>query len=118
MGREPGHGVRVVRHALFPLDPADFPAPAHAAVPLINLAPAVLLQDLAADYLHAQLCHAALHGFAAENEARMEAMAAAHTHTERQLAELQAIQRRVRQEEITDEIIELAAGARPRAANG
>ncbi len=107
---DPGHGVRVVRHALFPLDPADFPTPAHATVPLFNLAPAVLLQDLAADYLHAQLCHAALHGFAAENEARMEAMAAAHTHTERQLATLQATQRRVRQEEITAEIIELAAG--------
>lgn len=107
---DPGHGVRIVRHALFPLDPASFPAPAHATAPLFNLAPAVLLQELTADYLHAQLCHAALHGFAAENEARMEAMAAAHTHTERQLAELQATQRRVRQEEITAEIIELAAG--------
>lgn len=110
MGWEPGHGVRVVRQALLPLDPADLPAPVHAAVPLLNLAPAVLLQDLAADYLHAQLCHAALHGFAAENEVRMEAMAAAYTHTERQFAELQAIQRRVRREEIRGEIIELAAG--------
>jgi F-type H+-transporting ATPase subunit gamma len=37
-------------------------------------------------------------------------MAAAHTQTERQLYSLQATQRRVRQEEITAEIIELAAG--------
>ncbi len=107
---DPGHGVRIIRQALLPLNPAQFPAPAHATVPLLNLAPAALLQDLAADYLHAQLCHAALHGFAAENEARMEAMAAAHTQTNRQLADLQATQRRVRQEEITAEIIELAAG--------
>ena len=90
-------------------------SPKLAAVPLLNLPPAALLRTLTADYLHAQLCHAALQSFAAENEARMEAMAAAHTQTERQLAALQATQRRVRQEEITAEIIELAAG---RAATG
>ena len=40
----------------------------------------------------------------------MEAMAAAHNQIERQLSTLQATQRHVRQEEITAEIIELAAG--------
>jgi F-type H+-transporting ATPase subunit gamma len=78
--------------------------------PLVNLAPDVLLSELTADDLHAQLCNAALHAFAAENEARMEAMAAAHKQIERRLATLQATQRLVRQEEITAEIIELAAG--------
>jgi len=107
---DPGHGVRLVRQALLPFDFTRFPASAHATAPLVYLRPEVLLQDLIVDYLHAQLCHAALHGFAAENEARMEAMAAAHTQTDRQLADLQAVQRRVRQEEITAEIIELAAG--------
>jgi len=76
----------------------------------LNLAPGALIDELAADYLHAQLCNAALHAFAAENEARMEAMAAARNQIERQLSELQATQRHVRQEEITAEIIELAAG--------
>ena len=107
-----------MRLELFPIDPAAFPAPA-TAPPLLNLAPAVLLQALTADYLHAELCRAALHGFSAENEARMEAMAAAHAQTERKLAALQATQRQVRQEEITAEIIELAAGeaaSRERAA--
>ena len=96
-----------------------FLRPANAAPPLLNLAPAVLLEALTADYLHAELCRAALHSFAAENEARMEAMAAAHAQTERTLATLQATQRQVRQEEITAEIIELAAGeaaSRERAA--
>ena len=114
-----GDGVRVTRQTLIPLDPAAFAAPGSANPPLLNLRPAALLQALTADYLHAQLCHAALQSFAAENEARMEAMAAAHTQTERQLATLQATERRVRQEEITAEIIELAAGeaaARERAA--
>jgi F-type H+-transporting ATPase subunit gamma len=107
---QPGKGINVVRQNVFPLNPAAFSAPARATTPLLNLAPAALLQELTADYLHAQLCQAALHGFVAENEARMEAMAAAHTHTERQLERLQATERRVRQEEITAEIIELAAG--------
>ena len=105
-----GQAIRVIRQCLLPLDPATFPAPAHAAAPLLNLSPATLLEALTADYLHAQLCRAALHSFAAENQARMEAMAAAHSQTGRQLASLQATQRRVRQEEITAEIIELAAG--------
>jgi len=116
---QPGQAIRVIRQSLLPLDPADFPAPANAAAPLLNLTPGALLDALTADYLHAQLCRAALHSFAAENEARMEAMAAAHNQTERQLASLQATQRRVRQEEITAEIIELAAGeaaSRERAA--
>ena len=55
--------------------------------------PRLLLSELTADYLHAQLCHAALHAFAAENEARMEAMASARHQIERQLSALQATQR-------------------------
>jgi len=69
-----------------------------------------LLAGLTEDYLHAQLCHAALHAFAAENEARVQAMASAHRQVERQSDALLALQRRVRQEEITVEIVELAAG--------
>jgi F-type H+-transporting ATPase subunit gamma len=107
---QPGQGSNVVRRRLFPLDMASFPRPADANAPLLNLAPEALLSELTADYIQAQLCNAALHAFAAENEARMEAMAAARNQIERQLSSLQATQRLVRQEEITAEIIELAAG--------
>jgi F-type H+-transporting ATPase subunit gamma len=106
----PGHGTRVERRRLLPLDMTAFPRPTDANAPLLNLPPEMLLGELTADYLHAQLCNAALHAFAAENEARMEAMASAHHQIERQLSALLATQRRVRQEEITAEIIELAAG--------
>ncbi len=99
------------RAVLLPLDLARFPKPKQTGSPLHNLAPAELLAGLAADYLHAQLCHAALHAFAAENEARMAAMAAAREQVTRQLADLRAKERMVRQEEITAEVIELAAGA-------
>ena len=108
-GRHLSRGAIVERSRLFPLDTTRFPRPGDAQTPLLNLPPAVLLGELTADYLHARLCNAALHAFAAENEARMEAMEAARHQIERQLASLRATQRHVRQEEITAEIIELAA---------
>ena len=106
----PGAGMDVKRQRLFPIDLKVFPKAIDLNPPLLNLAPDVLIRLLAADYMHAQLCRAALNAFAAENQARMEAMAAARKQVERQLAELQARQRLVRQEEITAEVIELAAG--------
>lgn len=107
---QPSRGTQIERRRLFPLDRTAFRAPANHGAPLLNLAPQTLLSELTADYMHAQLCNAALHAFAAENEARMEAMASARHQIERQLSALQANQRMVRQEEITAEIIELATG--------
>ena len=106
----PGHPTTVERHLLFPFDPTEFPRPASGDAPLLDLAPSELIRALTADYMHALLCRAALHAFAAENEARMQAMSAARSQVSRQLADLQARERRVRQEEITAEVIELAAG--------
>jgi F-type H+-transporting ATPase subunit gamma len=106
----PGRGVHIERRRLFPLDMPAFTGPASSKQPLLNMTPETLLIELTAEYLHAELCNTTLHAFAAENEARMEAMAAARTQVERQLSALQATERIVRQEEITAEIIELAAG--------
>ena len=78
---------------------------------MTTLAPDVLLERLAAEYVYAQLCQAAMHAFVAENEARMVAMMAAKTNTETKLAALSQRERQLRQEEITTEIVELAAGA-------
>lgn len=106
----PAHGIHMMRRRLFPLDLTSFRQPESLEAPLVNMKPEALLTELTADYLHAQLCNSALHAFAAENQARMEAMAAAHNQVDRQLSELLATERIVRQEEITAEIIELAAG--------
>jgi F-type H+-transporting ATPase subunit gamma len=106
----PGHVIHIERRHLFPLDMSGFPRPNDVSTPLLNLPSETLLNALTADYVHAQLCNAALHAFAAENEARMEAMASARSQIERKLSTLQATQRIVRQQEITAEIIELAAG--------
>jgi F-type H+-transporting ATPase subunit gamma len=60
----PGHGIHVERSRLFPFDLSAFPRPTDANAPLLNLACETLLRELTADYMHAQLCNAALHAFA------------------------------------------------------
>lgn len=106
-----GSGVQIDRHSLLPVDLALFPRQVRHDKPLTTLAPGVLLERLAAEYVYAQLCQAAMHAFAAENEARMMAMAAARTHIDSRLSGLSQREHQLRQEEITTEIVELAAGA-------
>lgn len=100
----------IVRQRLFPIDLANLPR-ASADRPLTQLSPNTLIASLGQDYFNAQVCKAALHAFAAENEARMEAMSSAGTQIARELETFQATLRRVRQEAITAEIIELGTGA-------
>jgi F-type H+-transporting ATPase subunit gamma len=108
-GRKAGR-PEVIRQTLFPIDLSDLPAVAFED-PLMQLPVDTLIDSLGADYFHALLCRTALHAFAAENEARLEAMAAAGSQIERELEAFQAKLRRVRQEEITAEILELGTGA-------
>lgn len=100
----------VRRQRIFPIDLADLP-PVTAEPPLIQLPKDALLASLGQDYFNAQVCKAALHAFAAENEARMEAMTSAGSQIARELEQFEATLRRVRQEAITAEIIELGTGA-------
>ncbi len=101
-------GLRRVR--LFPIDLGDLPARTGDR-PLMQLPEETLIASLGQDYFAAQVCKAALHAFAAENEARMEAMTAAGSQISRELETFEATLRRVRQEAITAEIIELGSGA-------
>ncbi len=115
-GWHTGH-ASVVRHRLFPLDLGDRPAGAMDR-PLTQLADDTLIAALGQDYLNAQVCKAALHAFAAENEARMQAMSAAGSQIAQELETFQATLRRVRQEAITAEIIELGTGTQAGAGSG
>lgn len=101
--------LSVDRSVLFPLPPAT--GPVTQAVPLTNLPADRLAAALGPDQLHARLTRAALHAFVSENEARMAAMSAASRQIEDELGILEALARRVRQEAITAEIIEIASGA-------
>lgn len=107
----PAGGIGVDRRSLMPIDFARFARPVGRRVPLINLAPARLFERLAAEYIFAELCRAAMHAFEAENEARMLAMGSARTNIESKLAHLSQRERQIRQQEITAEILELATGA-------
>lgn len=108
----PGEGEdqAIVRRWLLPFDFGRFPAHlADGQAPLMNLPPMALLEQLAVEYVHADLCEALMLSYAAENQARMQAMIAAHGNLERTEAALTLQFQRVRQEDITDEILELSA---------
>ena len=114
-----GRGARPVRFRLLPLDDSltqsQHGHDGHggtAMPPMVQLPVPVLIESLAEEYLFARLVEGAYETFAAENEARVAAMASAHSGIEDKLEALQAQERLTRQEEITDEVIELAAGAR------
>lgn len=106
-----GEQIVVQHRRLLPLAMPDAPGAAGPA-PLLHLPPSQLLDELAFEYVAAQLARAVLHGHAADNLARLRAMTAAGENVERMVQGLEADERRLRQESITSEIIEFAAGLR------
>jgi len=101
--------IHVVERTLAPFDFARFPRARNPSPPLISLPPGALLAQLAEEYVFAELCEALTLSLAAENEARMRAMTAAKSNVSKMLDDLIARSRQLRQEEITNEIIELGA---------
>ncbi len=91
--------------------PPESVRPVRGAAPLTTLDPVLLMERLATEYVFAALCHAAMHAYVSENEARLRAMAAARTNIEQRLTDLSTTMKTLRQEEITAEIIEICAGA-------
>jgi len=71
-----------------------------------------LIDSLGRDYFHALVCRSALHAFAIENEAQMEAMTAADSQIADELETFKVTLRCIRQEKITSEIIELGTVVR------
>ena len=107
----PSGSFEIVERALLPFDFTRFHVTAARIPPIVTLPPEQLLDQLAEEYVYAELCAAVMLSYAAENEARMQAMIAARSNVERKLDELVGSYRTLRQEEITAEIIELSAGA-------
>jgi F-type H+-transporting ATPase subunit gamma len=108
--------IHVIERTLAPFDFTRFPRAKNPSPPLISLPPGALLAELAQEYVFAELTEALTLSLAAENEARMRAMTAAKSNVSKMLDELIARSRQLRQEEITDEIIELGGRkARERA---
>lgn len=103
--------LEIAQRKLIPFDLERFPASPGVVTPLITLPPQQLLTRLIEEYVFAELCEAIIQSFAAENEARMRAMIAAKANVAKTLDDLIARSRQLRQEAITNEIIELAGGA-------
>jgi F-type H+-transporting ATPase subunit gamma len=66
---------------------------------------------LLGEYVFAQLAQAAMESFASENAAHLAAMQSAREKLDEQLTELQSLERRLLQEQITDELLEIVTGA-------
>ena len=107
----PSASVEIVERTLLPFDFVRFKVTPRSVPPITTLPPEQLVAELAEEYVYAELCEAVMLSFAAENEARMAAMIAARSNVVRKLDELVANFRRLRQEEITGEIVELSAGS-------
>lgn len=79
--------------------------------PLLTLPLDKLLTGLTERYVYVELCEGLMQSFAAENAARVAAMLSASNHLKDKLEALTRDYRIVRQDEITSEIVELAAAA-------
>ncbi len=108
-----GADIDYVSKRLVPFDYSRFPAPTNGNPPLITLPAETLLARLVEEYVFAELSEAIVLSFAAENEARMRAMIAAHDNVTASFEKLVAASRRLRHDEITEEILELATGSQP-----
>jgi len=99
-----------VRHIL-PLDPALLAGSRRRSPPLHQLAPGILLQRLASEYLFAEITRAVMESFASENGARLHVMENADHNIADKLAEMRRLENALRQESITSELIDVVVGA-------
>jgi F-type H+-transporting ATPase subunit gamma len=100
--------ARIVTTSLLPFDFARFGPVARPFPPLVTLAPRPLQESLAEEYVYTQICEAIVLALAAENEARMRAMMAARRNIDDMARRLRIEHQRLRQEQITAEIVELS----------
>jgi F-type H+-transporting ATPase subunit gamma len=106
-----GNTTRLERLTLLPFETPSVAAREAIAPPLVNMPPRRLRDELAAEYMFAMLEAAAMESFTSENAARFRMMQAAHENIERKSAEFNRLARRLRQEAVTAEILELIGGA-------
>lgn len=105
---EPQSGAAVVTTSLLPFDFQRFEPATRAYPPIVDLPARQLLERLAEEYAYTQVCEAIVLSFAAENEARMRAMIAARRNIDETSERLTGDYHRLRQEQITAEIVELS----------
>jgi F-type H+-transporting ATPase subunit gamma len=99
------HDARAVRlRRLLPFTPPAARAPRQAFPLQLQLAPGPFLQAMADHYLYCELHTIFLESLLEENRRRLEHMQSAREQLDNRLVDLERRQRRLRQEEITQEI--------------
>ena len=106
-----GQFARIERHRLLPLEMPAAPQRTSQFPPLINVPAHRLFDEIVGEYFFATLENAAMQSFYSENAARFRTMEAAHQNIEKKSGELTRLIRRLRQEAVTTEILDLISGA-------
>ena len=101
---------RIERHRLLPLELPVVDSNLKEPFLLINLPPRQLFDDMVGEYFFATLENAAMQSFFAENSTRFRTMEAAHQNIQNKSGELSKLMRRLRQEAVTTEILDLIGG--------
>jgi len=105
-----GQRASLNRLKLLPLEAPVVEANHRGLPPIVNLSPRRLFDELAAEYMFAMLEAGAMDSFASENAARFRTMDAAHENIDNKAKELNRTMRRMRQEAVTTEVLELIGG--------
>ncbi len=108
--RKGGH-FSVETRTILPLDPALLARSRRRAAPLYHLAPEVLLERLADEYLFAEITRAVTKSMASENAARLRVMEAADHNIGDKLDLLRHQEQSLRQAAITEELLDVVIGA-------
>jgi F-type H+-transporting ATPase subunit gamma len=98
----------ILTTSLLPFDFRRFKPVTRPFPPVVTLPIQQLQERLAEEYVYTQVCEAIILSFAAENEARMRAMIAAKRNIDDTAQRLNRDYHRLRQEQITAEIVELS----------
>lgn len=103
------HGA-AQRISLLPLDTSVIKAAEAPIPPLVNVSSRQLFDELAAEYVFALLEEAAMESFASENAARFRMMDSARDNIQKKTTDLGRLARRMRQDAVTAEILEIIGG--------
>jgi len=110
-GYRRGGNFEVKSKSVLPLDPALLIGSESGNRPLHHLAPDVLLQRLAGEYLFAEITRAVMESLASENGARLQVMESADHNIGDKLESLRRSENALRQEAITSELLDLVTGS-------
>ncbi len=106
-----GQLPRIERHRLLPLEVPVVLETSARLPPIINLRPQRLFDDIVGEYFFATLENAAMQSFYSENSTHFRTMEAAHQNIQNKSGELTKLMQRLRQESVTNEILDLIRGS-------